>query len=497
MSDETPYEVVMPKLGLIMTEARLAKWYIEDGEWVEDGELLFALESDKSAIDIEAPAGGRVSIVVLAGDTVPVMTPVAYILVEESAMPGTISKPVHAAAEETTVKEGSKQKPPSQARPISIVRASPKARKQAQLRGIDLADIVGSGPREMVVVADLNHIVKQDPVNATPIARKMAAEYRLDLRDLTGTGPGGRINRTDVTNALAGAMANLPTNGPASAPGTAEGAPDVSAPDVSAPDVSALDVSAPDVGAPDVGAPDVGASDIGAPSIGEKPRPLTGLRGVIAQRLSESWRERPQVTLTTEVEATNLVSARRQLNAETGRKVSYNAFFLMAAARVLREQPQVNVRLTDVGVVTLQNINIGLAVDTKRGLLVPVLFRADKNSILALDTKINDMVQRALAGRILPDELSGGTFTITNLGLFGIDAFTPIINPPEAAVLGIGRIAPRPFVVGRQLEVRDTVTLSLSFDHRLLDGAPAARFLQRIATLIERPIALTSTDNGT
>ncbi len=476
MSDGTPYEIVMPKLGLIMTEAKLAEWYIEDGEWVEDGELLFALESDKSTIDIEAPAGGRVAIVVPSGDTVPVMTPVAYIYIGEAPMPGSKGKPVNATVEETTVKEGSEQKPPGQARPISLVRASPKARKQARLQGIDLADVLGSGPREMVVVADLDQIVKQDPVNATPIARKMAAEYGLDLRAFTGTGSGGRINRNDVNNVLAGAMANLPATEPASASGTAEGAPDESP--------------------PESGTPNFGTPSFGTPSFGEKPRPLTGLRGVIAERLSESWRERPQVTLTTEVEATNLVSARRQLIAETGRTVSYNAFFLMAAARVLREQPYVNVRLTDAGVVTLKNINIGLAVDTERGLLVPVLFRADKNSILALDTKINAMVQRALSGRLLPDELSGGTFTITNLGPYGIDAFTPIINPPEAAVLGIGRIAPRPFVVDRQLEVRETVILSLSFDHRLLDGAPAASFLQRIATLIERPIALASTDYG-
>ena len=233
------------------------------------------------------------------------------------------------------------------------------------------------------------------------------------------------------------------------------------------------------------------------PAVGERPLPLDGLRGVIAQRLSESWRERPQVTLTTEVDATNLVSARQQLNAETGRKVSFNAFFLMAAARTLREQPHVNVRLTDSGITILQEINIGLAVDSERGLLVPVIFKADSKTVLTLDSEISELAQRAMSGKALPDELSGGTFTITNLGAYGVDAFTPIINPPEAAVLGIGRIAARPFVVDTQLEVRDTVILSLSFDHRLLDGAPAARFLQRIATLIERPIALTSTDYGT
>ena len=147
-------------------------------------------------------------------------------------------------------------------------------------------------------------------------------------------------------------------------------------------------------------------------------------------------------------------------------------------------------RLTSSELVFLQEINIGIAIDTKRGLLVPVVHNVDKKSVLALEAEINNLALRAQQGQSLPDELTGGTFTITNLGAFGIDAFTPIINPPETAVLGIGRIAPRPFAVGRQLEVRDAVTLSLSFDHRLLDGAPAARFLQRITELLERPIAL-------
>jgi len=416
----------MPKLGLIMTEARLAEWYKEEGEWVEAGEPLFALESDKSIIDIEAPAGGRVSIVVPAGDTVPVMTPVAYILAEDITMPATTGEPILALLKETIVKEDPLPMPLSQARPISTIRATPKARKQARQQRINLADMRGSGPREMVVVADLYQIVEQDSTNATPIARKMAAECGLDLSEIAGTGPNGRITRTDVSRTLADVVANSP--GPSK----------------------------------------------GTPAVEKRTLPLVGLRGVIAQRLSDSWRERPQVTLTTEVEATNLVSA-----------------------RALREQPHVNVRLTDSGIIILQEINIGLAVDSERGLLVPVLFKADSKTILKLDTEIKEMAQRAVTGKALPDELSGGTFTITNLGPYGIDAFTPIINPPEAAVLGVGRIAPRPFVVERQLEVRDTVTLSLSFDHRLLDGAPAARFLQRIATLIERPIALTSTDYGT
>jgi pyruvate dehydrogenase E2 component (dihydrolipoamide acetyltransferase) len=265
----------------------------------------------------------------------------------------------------------------------------------------------------------------------------------LDLRDITGTGPGGRITRADVSGRLAA----------------------------------------------------IGAKS--ATSQVDQPLPLTGLRGVIARRLTQSWRERPQVTLTTEVDATELINARRQLLTELGQKISFNAFFVLASARVLEEQPHVNIRLTAGGLITLPEINIGLAVDTERGLLVPVVRSANSKSLAALDAELNELAQRAMSGQSLPDELTGGSITVTNLGQYGIDAFTPIINPPEIAVLGIGRVAARPYAVGRKLEVRDTVVLSLSFDHRLIDGAPAARFLQRIAELIELPSGLTGIEYGT
>ncbi len=440
MSSENHYEVVMPKLGLIMTGALLVEWHKQDGDWVEAGEPLFSLESDKSTIEIEAPVNGRLQILVPAGETVPVLTPVAILLQnvgEATAVPAQ-PPPQDAPAPVTEAKAAR-----------GSVRATPKARAAARQRGLDLTGVQGSGPRGMIVAADLPSADLPQPAPlpaiqaaaaATPVARKMAAELGLDLGAVKGTGENGRITRDDITRTLAALAAQSKTA-----------------------------------------------------SAQTPPLPLTGLRGVIAERLSAGWRERPQVTLTTEVDMTNLVSARQQLAAERGRKLSFNAFFMAAAARALREQPHVNARLTEAGIVHLSDIHIGIAVDTERGLLVPVVRDAAAKSVAALDADINNLAQRALSGQSLPDELTGGTFTITNLGAFGIDAFTPIINPPETAVLGIGRIAPRPFAVGWQLVVRETVVLSLSFDHRLLDGGPAARFLQRIAELIERPIVLGDT----
>jgi pyruvate dehydrogenase E2 component (dihydrolipoamide acetyltransferase) len=227
-------------------------------------------------------------------------------------------------------------------------------------------------------------------------------------------------------------------------------------------------------------------------------QPFSGLRAVVAERLSASWQERPHVTLTTEADATNLISARQQAIAETGTKVSYDAFLVALVARALGEHPHLNVRLTERGIERLGQVNVGVAVDTERGLVVPVVRDAAARSLLQVQHTLGELVERAQAGRSLPDDLTGGTFTITNLGMFEIDAFTPIINPPESAILGVGRIVAKPVVrsagsgqaVDRQVVVRDMVILSLSFDHRLIDGAPAARFLQRLKQLVERPFAL-------
>jgi pyruvate dehydrogenase E2 component (dihydrolipoamide acetyltransferase) len=441
MPEKNVYEVVMPKLGLIMTEAKLVEWRLKDGEWIEAGEVLFALESDKSTIEIEAPASGYVQILIEAGETVPVMTPVAFIqaeageLLEQPAGQDKTLDDIQTAVRAVPDDPGRETLPR-----VAQIRASPKARALAKARGISLHGIGGSGVRDMIVAADLEGLaVPASPVKATPVARRLAADYGLALTEIAGTGSGGRITREDVLNAHT-ALAEIPAAAPVSA----------------------------------------------------SPQPLTGLRAIIAERLSAGWQERPQVTLVTEVDATNLVSARGQFNAEIERKISYNAFIVLAAARALREHPHVNVRLTESGMITLDEIHVGIAVDTERGLMVPVIRNADRKSLLEIETQIHELALRALEGKSLPDELTGGTFTVTNLGVYGVDAFTPIINPPEAAILGVGRLAPRPFTVGRELMVRDTVSLSLSFDHRLIDGAPAAQFLQRIATLIQRPMALVS-----
>jgi pyruvate dehydrogenase E2 component (dihydrolipoamide acetyltransferase) len=224
--------------------------------------------------------------------------------------------------------------------------------------------------------------------------------------------------------------------------------------------------------------------------------PVTGLRRIIGERMATSVHTAARVTLVTEADATALVEARGDLTAavteEWGFAPSYNDLLGIIAARALREFPYMNARLSADGtaIERLPEVNLGIAVDTERGLLVPVIRNADQKGLRAFGTEFRLLSERARAGNALPDDLSGGTFTITNLGMYEIDAFTPIINLPEAAILGIGRIQAKAVVRDGDVVSRQMCTLSLAFDHRLVDGAPAARFLQRIKRLVEHPYLL-------
>jgi pyruvate dehydrogenase E2 component (dihydrolipoamide acetyltransferase) len=430
-------QVVMPKLGLTMTEATLVEWLKAEGDQVEKGEPLFVLESDKSMLEIESPASGVLHILVPAGDTIPVHTPIAALEGAEDLAP---SSPAADAEPVTPAKPAGSARPGLARDRKTQIPASPKARVLARQLGVSLEDLPGTGPRGMVVASDVNQAAQAAPaVQASPVARNIAEEAGLDLTGVPGTGPRGRIMRQDVEGAL--------------------GQQDLQQ------------------------APDTVAAPVG-------PEALSGLRAIIAQRLTASWRERPHVTVTTEADATNLVAARQQATAELERKVSYDALLVALVARALREHPAVNVRLTGTGLEQLSEINIGVAVDTERGLLVPVVRDAAAKDLAQIQHILQELVERTLSGKSLPDDLVGGTFTITNLGMFEIDAFTPIINPPESAILGVGRIVNKPVGLEGQIVLRDMMTLSLSFDHRLIDGAPAARFLQRIKQLVERPFAL-------
>lgn len=438
-------EIKMPKLGLTMTEGTLSRWLVAAGQSVQQGEILFEFESDKSTMEFEAPADGVIgALLVEEGTTIACGTPVTTLATAPRAE--TVSKPAAVLA------EGSQ--------------ATPAAKRRARELAVDLSAVQGRGVNGRIHLIDVEESAKTTKVaepaatplfiNASPLAKRMAADLGVDLAQVTGSGAGGRITRDDVLTAVRMGQP-VPEDVTPAAQTRAEQSP-----------------SRREDG------------------IFVEKTPLAGVRRVIAQHMSSSAFTAPHVTLHTEVDATNLVAARRQLNEELqGKaKISYNALFIAIAARTLRDFPQVNACLIDDEICRYADIHVGLAVDTERGLLVPVVRLADRLSVLKIQQTGDALIQRAVTGKSLPDDLTGGTFTITNLGMYGIDAFTPIINQPQAAILGVGRIVNKPVGHQGELALRDRLTLSLSFDHRLVDGAPAAQFLQRIGQLVERPFAL-------
>jgi pyruvate dehydrogenase E2 component (dihydrolipoamide acetyltransferase) len=453
-------EVIMPKLGQTMEEGAILEWYKQEGDRVRRGEPLFQLESDKAALDAEAPGSGTLlKILRAAGDTVPVLEVVALIgSADEDVsayVPGGAPAPV--AVEETPAgAQGQSARPvelqaaeaPSPT-PSGRIVASPRARKRAVEEGVVLAMVAGTGPNGRIKEADVLAWLDAQPA-ATPVARKMAAEAGLDLATLAVE---GRIRAEDVERALAQpAAASAPTPAPV------------------APAATPVPVT-------------VG---------------LTGLRGIIAQRMAQSHVTTAPVTLTAEADATALVALREELKAalagELGFNVGYNDLLVIICAKALVEFPYMNARLVEADggsqIVQLPEVHVGVAVDAERGLLVPVIRDADAKGLKGAAIALRELVARAREGKSLPDDLTGGTFTITNLGMMGVDGFTPIINYPETAILGVGRIKERPAVVDGQIVARAMVWLSLTFDHRLVDGAPAARFMQRVVQLVEKPALL-------
>lgn len=421
-------DILMPKVGLTMTEGSIVQWHKRPGDFVQKGELIFTFETEKSTLEYESPFEGVLtSILVPVGQVTPCLMPVAII------------------------SEKSEAEEPLSAAPESLVSnlSSPRARLRAHEKGIDIHDVSGSGPDGIVLERDVLAFKPQpDVVRATPVAERMAAELGIDLATLHGTGRDGLITKEDVE----GRSQRL------------EG-----------------------VGITPRGSPDVNPQD--TPVADAQLQTLTVARRITAQRTADSAHNAPHVTVTTEANATALVSAREQLNAELNEKVSYNALLIAIVARALREHPQLNACWADGSIALYQAINIGVAVDTPRGLYVPVVRDATR-PLIQVHRDLSDLLARTLAGNVSGDDFAAGTFTITNLGMYEIDAFTPIINQPQAAILGVGRIVGKPVARGEQVVVCQMMTLSLSFDHRIVDGAPASKFLQRVKALIERPFAL-------
>jgi pyruvate dehydrogenase E2 component (dihydrolipoamide acetyltransferase) len=419
-------EVFMPRLSDTMQEGTVSTWTKKVGDRVDKGDILAEIETDKATMELEAyDAGVLERIVVEAGKTVPIGEIIAIIGDGSGAGKGTGTG--------VPAGEATPAAPAADTRPEPPVSAAP-----------------GTPTAQPVAPASAPAAVK-----ASPLARAIARDAGLDLSTVRGSGPGGRIVRADVEAAVAGLR---------SAPATPSAVP------------SSAVRSGPD----------------------DEELPLNKVRRITARRLVESKQQVPHFYLTRTIDAEELVRARAQINAGlaaitpdggTAAKVSVNDLVVKAVASALRAHPEVNVSFGGDKLIKHNRVHVGIAVSLDDGLIVPVIRDTDTLTVTQISAASTDLATRARAGKLKPDEFTGGTFSVTNLGMFGVDEFSAIINPPEPAILAVGRAKQEAVVRDGQIVARHTMRVTLSVDHRAVDGAGGARFLSTLAGLLENPFA--------
>ncbi len=429
-------EILVPRLGWTMEEGTFVEWLKHDGDTVQQGDLLYRLEGDKALTEVEALDDGILRIPPdspAPGSVVPVGALLAYVVAPGEAAPfeqgGTGAR-----------ESGSR----GAAEPVGagFTPAQPQT------------ESVGAGFTPAQQSTDEGR--KKGPA-ISPRALRVANELGVDWSKVTGSGRSGRIVEEDIRRAAEAQAAQVEVAKP----------------------VAPLQPVSP------------------ASSSAAARAPLSRTRRIIAERMSAGVHVAAPVTLNTEVDATELVRLREQLKVDRKGQVipSYSDLLTKIVARALADHPALNARIEGDEVVTESAVHVGIAVDTERGLLVPVLRDAQSKTLLQIAAESAALIARTREGKSSADDLRGSTFTITNLGMYDIDTFSPIINLPECAILGVGRITAKQVVTLRpgsideaeRVAVRRMLTLSLTFDHRLVDGAPAARFLQRVKQLVEQP----------
>ncbi|WP_193170606.1 pyruvate dehydrogenase complex dihydrolipoamide acetyltransferase [Nisaea nitritireducens] len=434
--------VLMPALSPTMTEGKLATWLVAVGDKISAGDVIAEIETDKATMEVEAVDEGVLGkIIVAAGtDNVAVNAPIAVIL-EEGEDAGSVDMDAVAGSGGPAPKAEAKAEPapaPAAAAPTPTAPAPKPAPAPAASSG--------------------------DRVFASPLARRMAEQAGLDLGQITGSGPNGRIVKHDIEDAIAGGTGKA---APAAAPAPA----------------AAAQAPAPSLGA--APSPDVP----GLPAFDEIPN--TTMRKVIAKRLTESKQFAPHFYLTVDCEIDALLNVRKELNAKLdGEKVSVNDLVIKASAQALKKVPAANASWTDEAIRIFKSVDISVAVAIEGGLITPVIRDAQNKGALDIAREMKDLASRARDGKLMPEEYQGGTFSISNLGMFGIKDFCAVINPPQGAILAIGAGEQRPVVKDGALAVATVMSCTLSVDHRVVDGAVGAEFLAAFKKLIEDPLTM-------
>jgi pyruvate dehydrogenase E2 component (dihydrolipoamide acetyltransferase) len=429
--------ILMPALSPTMTEGKLAKWHVKVGDTVKSGQVICEIETDKATMEVEAVDEGKIGqIVVPEGAEGVAVNAVIAILLEEGetavpagAAPAPAPKPAAAAAPPAAPKLAPAAQAPAAPAPAA---AAPAAKPAAAPAG--------------------------GRIFASPLAKRIAAEKGLDLSRITGSGPNGRIVKADVESAKPGA-ATVAAPAPAAAPR----------------------VAPPSGGQPVFVAP------------GDTRVPHTSIRKVIARRMLESKQTVPHFYLTVDLEIDALLAARQAINAvaeKKGTKVSVNDMVIKACAKALRDHPECNASWTEDEMIQYGAVDISVAVATDRGLITPIVRNADMKGLGQIASEMKDLAARAKVGKLKLDEFQGGGFTISNLGMFGINSFSAIINPPQAMILAVGMGEERAVARKGQVVVRTMMSCTLAVDHRVVDGAMGAQYLQTLRAYIEQPAAM-------
>ena len=446
-------EIVLPQWGMEMQDGTIIKWLKKEGDTVEEGEPIVEIETAKLQTELESTASGILArIVAQEGEIVPIRGVLAVITAPGEEIP----QPAGAASSLTSAPQTSEipSDPPLQrgeggaslqAAERDHVQVVPAARRLAQQKGIDLSTVQGSGTRGRILIEDVEKAIQSAVATPTqsangakvqvlPAARRLAGENNLDLGLVRGSGPNGRILLQDVEHAISGQGAGAP----------------------STPTGQVIE--------------------------------LTGIRRTIATRMLQSLQTMAQLTITTEANVSEAMALRQGLSRhQTDGNISPLHLVIKAAARALGEHPRLNALQMEDNVQLMTQINIGVAVALDEGLITPVIRDADTKSLSQLAQEGRELAAKTRGGTAKPDDVTGGTFTITNLGAYEIDAFTPIINPPQVGILGLGRVVEKPVIVEGQIAKGEMIYLSLTFDHRIVDGAPAAEFLQSVKGYLEDP----------
>ncbi len=436
-------EVYIPKLGQTVEEVMIVDFLVENGQKVSEGDEIMEVETDKAVFGIEANAGGYVHFgPYKLKDVVPILTVIAVIGKEGevfSAQPNPVAevsskkeKTSHPQEEEEELEDHDSDFFSQDGERICI---SPRARKMAKEKKVDITKVIATGAHgNRIVEKDILSFI-QEQLKITPLAKKMAEEHRIDISTIHPASMSGKITKDDVQAVIE---------------------------------------------------KDAISEQASMPAILDEHK-IDGIRKIISERMHASSQITAPVTLLMDVDVSRLVELRETLKREcvSLKAPGYNEIFAKVCALALKQFPYMNARMTDHTIQQIQDINIGVAVDTERGLLVPVIKNVNQKSIYQVTSEFQHDVDMIRESRVAPEILQDGTFTITNLGSFDVRAFTPIINLPETAILGLGKIEPRVVAVDNGVFVRKMMTISLTFDHRVVDGAPAARFLQFIKNKLE------------